>query len=92
MGRSPQQPQVCFTPFPADFKDNLTTVYEAIEESDFLAIDGEFSGTVAPVSCSGAVGDVRGVPGAPVCSGSGSQCWLERVKATTKLLNQLLYV
>ncbi|NXM03771.1 PARN ribonuclease, partial [Tyrannus savana] len=33
-----------FTPFPADFKDNLNKVYEAIEESDFLAIDGEFSG------------------------------------------------
>nr|XP_054499568.1 poly(A)-specific ribonuclease PARN isoform X3 [Agelaius phoeniceus] len=27
-----------------DFKDNLNKVYEAIEESDFLAIDGEFSG------------------------------------------------
>ncbi|XP_065539870.1 poly(A)-specific ribonuclease PARN isoform X1 [Lathamus discolor] len=26
------------------FKDNLNKVYEAIEESDFLAIDGEFSG------------------------------------------------
>uniref|UniRef100_A0A663N4J0 Uncharacterized protein n=1 Tax=Athene cunicularia TaxID=194338 RepID=A0A663N4J0_ATHCN len=24
--------------------DNLNKVYEAIEESDFLAIDGEFSG------------------------------------------------
>ncbi|NXG84518.1 PARN ribonuclease, partial [Stercorarius parasiticus] len=33
-----------FTPLPADFKDNLSKVYEAIEESDFLAIDGEFSG------------------------------------------------
>ncbi|NWX27914.1 PARN ribonuclease, partial [Notiomystis cincta] len=33
-----------FTPFLADFKDNLNKVYEAIEESDFLAIDGEFSG------------------------------------------------
>ncbi|NXJ46319.1 PARN ribonuclease, partial [Spizaetus tyrannus] len=33
-----------FTPLPADFKDNLNKVYEAIEESDFLAIDGEFSG------------------------------------------------
>ncbi|NXP12756.1 PARN ribonuclease, partial [Thinocorus orbignyianus] len=31
-------------PFPADFKDSLSKVYEAIEESDFLAIDGEFSG------------------------------------------------
>ncbi|NXV45921.1 PARN ribonuclease, partial [Uria aalge] len=31
-------------PLPADFKDNLSKVYEAIEESDFLAIDGEFSG------------------------------------------------
>ncbi|XP_071616952.1 poly(A)-specific ribonuclease PARN isoform X3 [Heliangelus exortis] len=28
----------------SNFKDNLTKVYEAIEESDFLAIDGEFSG------------------------------------------------
>ncbi|KAJ7408391.1 Poly(A)-specific ribonuclease PARN [Pitangus sulphuratus] len=28
----------------SDFKDNLNKVYEAIEESDFLAIDGEFSG------------------------------------------------
>ncbi|PKU37538.1 poly -specific ribonuclease parn isoform x1 [Limosa lapponica baueri] len=36
--------EVCFTPLPADFKDNLNKVYEAIEESDFLAIDGEFSG------------------------------------------------
>ncbi|NXF29137.1 PARN ribonuclease, partial [Nyctibius bracteatus] len=33
-----------FTPLLADFKDNLSKVYEAIEESDFLAIDGEFSG------------------------------------------------
>ncbi|NXE03534.1 PARN ribonuclease, partial [Lophotis ruficrista] len=33
-----------FTPLPADFKDNLNKVCEAIEESDFLAIDGEFSG------------------------------------------------
>ncbi|NWX78115.1 PARN ribonuclease, partial [Alca torda] len=33
-----------FAPLPADFKDNLSKVYEAIEESDFLAIDGEFSG------------------------------------------------
>ncbi|NWI20829.1 PARN ribonuclease, partial [Crypturellus soui] len=31
-------------PLPADFKDNLSKVYEAIEEADFLAIDGEFSG------------------------------------------------
>ncbi|KAM6244333.1 poly(A)-specific ribonuclease PARN isoform 2-T2 [Spheniscus humboldti] len=28
----------------SNFKDNLKKVYEAIEESDFLAIDGEFSG------------------------------------------------
>ncbi|XP_075370920.1 poly(A)-specific ribonuclease PARN isoform X2 [Mycteria americana] len=28
----------------SNFKDNLNKVYEAIEESDFLAIDGEFSG------------------------------------------------
>ncbi|XP_075574819.1 poly(A)-specific ribonuclease PARN isoform X4 [Pelecanus crispus] len=28
----------------SNFKDNLSKVYEAIEESDFLAIDGEFSG------------------------------------------------
>ncbi|XP_064528903.1 poly(A)-specific ribonuclease PARN isoform X3 [Pseudopipra pipra] len=28
----------------SNFKDNLHKVYEAIEESDFLAIDGEFSG------------------------------------------------
>uniref|UniRef100_A0A6Q2XDM3 Poly(A)-specific ribonuclease PARN n=1 Tax=Esox lucius TaxID=8010 RepID=A0A6Q2XDM3_ESOLU len=27
-----------------NFKDSLTTVYSAIEEADFLAIDGEFSG------------------------------------------------
>lgn len=27
-----------------DFKDSLNTVYSAIEEADFLAIDGEFSG------------------------------------------------
>ncbi|NXR27468.1 PARN ribonuclease, partial [Cinclus mexicanus] len=33
-----------FNPLPTDFKDNLNKVYEAIEESDFLAIDGEFSG------------------------------------------------
>lgn len=34
-------------PLTADFKDNLSKVYEAIEEADFLAIDGEFSGTAA---------------------------------------------
>jgi len=45
-GRS-RWPQVCFPPLPADFKANLSKVCEAIEESDFLAIDGEFSGTVA---------------------------------------------
>ncbi|XP_065589032.1 poly(A)-specific ribonuclease PARN isoform X3 [Cyrtonyx montezumae] len=28
----------------SNFKDNLSKVYEAIEEADFLAIDGEFSG------------------------------------------------
>lgn len=28
----------------SDFKDCLNTVYSAIEEADFLAIDGEFSG------------------------------------------------
>ncbi|KAM6250251.1 poly(A)-specific ribonuclease PARN isoform 1-T1 [Porphyrio hochstetteri] len=28
----------------SNFKDNLNKVYEAVEESDFLAIDGEFSG------------------------------------------------
>ncbi|XP_077684422.1 poly(A)-specific ribonuclease PARN isoform X3 [Eretmochelys imbricata] len=28
----------------SNFKDNLNKVYEAIEEADFLAIDGEFSG------------------------------------------------
>uniref|UniRef100_A0A3B4AMR1 Poly(A)-specific ribonuclease PARN n=1 Tax=Periophthalmus magnuspinnatus TaxID=409849 RepID=A0A3B4AMR1_9GOBI len=28
----------------SDFKESLDTVYEAIEEADFLAIDGEFSG------------------------------------------------
>ncbi|NXY89617.1 PARN ribonuclease, partial [Alcedo cyanopectus] len=33
-----------FSPLPADFKDNLKKVCEAVEESDFLAIDGEFSG------------------------------------------------
>uniref|UniRef100_A0A6I8NNX7 Poly(A)-specific ribonuclease n=1 Tax=Ornithorhynchus anatinus TaxID=9258 RepID=A0A6I8NNX7_ORNAN len=27
-----------------DFKKNLSKVYQAIEEADFLAIDGEFSG------------------------------------------------
>ncbi|MEQ2168927.1 hypothetical protein GOODEAATRI_019691 [Goodea atripinnis] len=27
-----------------DFKDSLSTVYSAIDEADFLAIDGEFSG------------------------------------------------
>lgn len=27
-----------------DFKECLNTVYSAIEEADFLAIDGEFSG------------------------------------------------
>lgn len=30
----------CFS----DFKECLNTVYSAIEEADFLAIDGEFSG------------------------------------------------
>ncbi|KAK2494752.1 hypothetical protein MC885_001987 [Smutsia gigantea] len=30
--------------FSADFKTNLHKVYQAIEEADFLAIDGEFSG------------------------------------------------
>ena len=30
--------------FSADFKDSLNAVYSAIEEADFLAIDGEFSG------------------------------------------------
>lgn len=30
--------------FFADYKDCLNTVYSAIEEADFLAIDGEFSG------------------------------------------------
>ncbi|KAG8513495.1 Poly(A)-specific ribonuclease PARN, partial [Galemys pyrenaicus] len=30
--------------FSADFKSNLHKVYEAIEEADFFAIDGEFSG------------------------------------------------
>ena len=28
----------------ADFKDCLSAVYSAIDEADFLAIDGEFSG------------------------------------------------
>uniref|UniRef100_A0A8B9GRT1 Poly(A)-specific ribonuclease PARN n=1 Tax=Astyanax mexicanus TaxID=7994 RepID=A0A8B9GRT1_ASTMX len=28
----------------ADFKESLSTVYSAVEEADFLAIDGEFSG------------------------------------------------
>ena len=32
--------------FISDFKDSLSTVNSAIEEADFLAIDGEFSGTV----------------------------------------------
>uniref|UniRef100_A0A3Q0QS50 Poly(A)-specific ribonuclease (deadenylation nuclease) n=1 Tax=Amphilophus citrinellus TaxID=61819 RepID=A0A3Q0QS50_AMPCI len=27
-----------------NYKDSLNTVYSAIEEADFLAIDGEFSG------------------------------------------------
>lgn len=30
----------------ADYKACLNTVYSAIEEADFLAIDGEFSGNV----------------------------------------------
>lgn len=30
--------------FSADFKSNLQKVYQAIEEADFFAIDGEFSG------------------------------------------------
>lgn len=30
--------------FSADFKSNLHKVYQAIEEADFFAIDGEFSG------------------------------------------------
>lgn len=30
--------------FSADFKINLHKVYQAIEEADFFAIDGEFSG------------------------------------------------
>lgn len=30
--------------FSADFKTNLHKVYQAIEEADFFAIDGEFSG------------------------------------------------
>lgn len=32
----------------ADFKDCLNAVYSAIEEADFLAIDGEFSGEPCP--------------------------------------------
>lgn len=31
----------------ADFKSALGTVYQAVEDADFLAIDGEFSGTAA---------------------------------------------
>uniref|UniRef100_A0A3Q2PG35 Poly(A)-specific ribonuclease PARN n=1 Tax=Fundulus heteroclitus TaxID=8078 RepID=A0A3Q2PG35_FUNHE len=33
-----------FLSFSPDFKDCLSTVYSAIDEADFLAIDGEFSG------------------------------------------------
>lgn len=33
----------CTSLYP-DFKDCLSSVYSAIEEADFLAIDGEFSG------------------------------------------------
>lgn len=33
-----------FLVFFTDFKECLNTVYSAIEEADFLAIDGEFSG------------------------------------------------
>lgn len=29
---------------PTDFKDSLSIIYNAIDEADFLAIDGEFSG------------------------------------------------
>lgn len=29
---------------PTDFKDSLSIIYSAIDEADFLAIDGEFSG------------------------------------------------
>lgn len=35
----------------ADFKDCLNSVYTAIEEADFLAIDGEFSGNCIKRFC-----------------------------------------
>ena len=34
---------------PPDFKDCLSPVYSAIDEADFLAIDGEFSGNIISV-------------------------------------------
>lgn len=37
----------CFS----DFKECLNTVYSAIEEADFLAIDGEFSGNCKNFIC-----------------------------------------
>lgn len=75
---------MCFTPLPADFKDNLNKVYEAIEESDFLAIDGEFSGTVALLcDCELLAVPVWG-PGARARSCNTFQCQLEKAKATSK--------
>lgn len=38
--------------FSADFKINLPKVYQAIEEADFFAIDGEFSG-ITPLKALG---------------------------------------
>lgn len=38
--------------FSADFKINLHKVYQAIEEADFFAIDGEFSG-ITPLKARG---------------------------------------
>lgn len=41
-----------FLGFSADFKVNLHKVYQAIEEADFFAIDGEFSG-ITPLKALG---------------------------------------
>lgn len=41
-----------FLGFSADFKINLHKVYQAIEEADFFAIDGEFSG-ITPLKALG---------------------------------------
>lgn len=49
-------PHVNVLLLPPDFKDSLNAVYSAIEEADFLAIDGEFSGNSARVYVENEVG------------------------------------